>query len=255
MSQLAFDGQRREPRFMVTDSDRVRVALRRGGAADAEPLEARLLDLSPNGARVELAAAVTFHESVLLTVASEELGLDLTLTASVNWIRPTSDDQWTVGCSIAPQLPEPCIQALFSKGLLERRKAARQPLEVSASAHWELQPSPVTVRLLDVSPGGFSLIVPTAVAAGSRLILAAGGDAADVPAVRISAKVRWHIHSAEGHAVGCEFVASQGYAQLSAALPQPERARRRRKGRGLSLVSLVGLGLFIAACCLWVFGR
>jgi hypothetical protein len=255
MSESVSDVLRAESRFEVAGAEQLDVTVHRTDDDNAVPVAAHLLDLSPSGARLRLAAPPTFQESVRLRIESRNFDVELEIAATVIWIRPAADEQWTVGCSFVPHLPERCVRDLFAKGLLERRKSPRRPLAGRAMARWELSPVAVAVSLLDVSAGGFSVLSPVAVVTGSRMLLVAREGTEGHPSIEIPAKVRWQLQGTDGCAVGCEFTTTNGLSLLREALPETAEPWLELGERRLSLLSLLGIVAIVALCCVFVLSR
>jgi c-di-GMP-binding flagellar brake protein YcgR len=248
---------RREPRYQVTRARAVRVIIERASGITQETLEAELSDLSPSGAklRVESPTKVQFQEAILLRLESPDIGLNLTIHAKVCWIRGSAGDTWTLGCTFSPSLPEHCIQELFNRGLLERRRNNRRSVRGQAVARWELDAAATNVGLLDISSGGFSVLAPKPAKPGSRMSLRPekwrGNDA------EVTARVQWLLRVDGGFVIGCEFCDSRDFVRLRDTVCgglETELDTVEREPR-ISMIALLGIVAIVGWMCSFFIGR
>ena len=177
------------------------VALRDKPDAEA-PTE--ILDLSQGGAKLGLREPLPIKAQVRLRLVSEALASDVNLDGNVCWSRPAGNGLWWMGCAFDEPIPDEQIDELAMAGGLERRRESRSPQDATAFVRWELAPEPVKVRLVDLSRGGFALIMPSRPAVGDRLSLCFEiRNAAEVP---IMARVQWFQVHSNGYIVGCTFL-------------------------------------------------
>lgn len=247
---------RREPRYQVTRARAVRVVIERAAGITQETLEAELSDLSPSGAklRLESPAKVQFQEAILLRLESQEIGLNLTIHAKVCWIRGSAADCWTLGCTFSPSLPEHCIQELFNKGLLERRRNTRRSVRGQAVARWELDAAATNVGLLDISTGGFSVLSAKPAKPGSRMSLRPEKWRASEP--EVTERVQWLLRVEGGFVIGCEFCDSRDFTRLRetvcGAKDMQEATEREPR---ISLIAMLGIVAIIAWTCSFFIGH
>jgi hypothetical protein len=213
-------------------------------------VDARLIDLSPGGVKLSLSTPLRFHETVELSLLSEELGLNLAATASVVWSRPGKGANYTVGCSFNPPLVPESLEQLFANGLLERRRARRYSVRGQAQATWELGPAETPVGLLDLSVGGFSLLSPSPASNGSNIRVSMERNEEQSP-LDISAAIRWQMQVDGGYVIGCTFKDPLTYSALrNHLLPEePDLPRFGSVKRTLAVIS--GGGLLLAALSCW----
>lgn len=129
---------------------------------------AELLDVSLTGARICVPVPVQAGEVLRLRLHSET-DLDETVSAKVRWVRAGKASNWLAGCVFLEKLSAATIDALAELGF------ERSPISAEATAWQQLQSSGVTVRLMDLSKGGLSLLSPEAVQLGQRLRLVPHG--------------------------------------------------------------------------------
>ncbi len=201
----------REPRHLVQRFRGVRVQIERLSEPVPTAVTAELLDLSVQGAKLQIPCSLRFHERLVLRLNSNEREFALAVETSVRWIRSAENGTWTFGCAFEPRLPAREMEALFDHGLLERRKYERIPISVPALAYWELDPQPTTVQLVDLSHGGFCLLTSLQGKIGARVRLSV--NKADGNPAEIIAAARWESVSSEGRLIGCEFL-KEGYGLL-----------------------------------------
>jgi hypothetical protein len=242
---------RREPRYQVSRARAARVVVERTGDIAPEVIEAELLDLSPSGAkvRIENVARAQFQDGILLRLECPELGLNLSISARVCWIKPAGEGFSSLGCAFTPALPEHCIQELFNKGLLERRRNSRRSVRGQAMARWEVDAATTDVGMLDISTGGFSVLSARAARPGNRLAVVPENWPRSEP--EITARVQWLLRVDGGFIIGCEFCEPDDYRRLREAVCQggPYETPRRQSGERLSLISMLGIVAIVAWVC------
>ena len=240
----------RSRRYSVSENYVVRVTLKHYDEHDRPLMTAAVLvDLSPGGAKLLLGGPFPFEDDLIVSLESEELHLDLALSARICWLRQQGERQWVLGCSFDPQLPDSEIEHLFSYGLLERREAPRQSVRGQATACWQgdEETDETPVGLLDLSEGGFSMLSPASSEVGKRLRLSL--DGAEHKLVDTSATVRWQLQVEGGWIIGCEFVHPQAFDALNKCFcSQPHRTESPRRRRLLSLASVCAGTILLYWC-------
>lgn len=243
----------RSRRYSVSENYVVGVTLKHYDEHD-RPLitAARLLDLSPGGAKLALATSFPFEDDLIVSLESEELNLSLSLSARICWLRQQDDREWILGCAFDPQLPDAEIEHLLSYGLLERRETPRQSVRGQAMACWEGGMDETPVGLLDLSEGGFSMLSPMFAEAGKRLRLSL--DSAEHELIDAAATVRWGLKVDGGWIIGCQFENRRAFAALEKRLGvQPQRYEATPRRRLMSLASL-GAGMIALYWCWQAWG-
>jgi hypothetical protein len=135
-----------------------------GDAADSWP--ARALDISAGG--VALVLSRRFEVGALLTVRLETSDGKTTRTLLVRVVHATQVDggTWRLGCALAGQLGQDELRAFQAEGVRptmpDCRAWVRFACDVETPCHAvaPAQPGTWSARVLDVSPGGMSLLVP-----------------------------------------------------------------------------------------------
>jgi hypothetical protein len=230
----------RSRRYSVSEHYVFKVTLKHYDEHDRpQTMAAELLDLSPGGAKFCMPNSLACEDDLIVSLQSEELNLDLSLSARICWQRQQADGQWILGCAFDPQLPEAEIEHLFGFGLLERREAPRQSVRGQASARWESATEDTPVGLLDLSEGGFSMLSPMNSEPGQRLRLTL--DSEEHGLVDAAATVRWGLPVDGGWIIGCEFEHRGAFSALE------ERFGGRRgnaaSARPSGAVSLASIGV------------
>jgi len=222
---------RAEPRYKVRNIEFVDVTVRQdSGTTDAALAEVR--DLSRGGASLVVTRPLQFQEALLIKLESAKLGLDLSISAEVCWIRSLDEGRWLLGCSFAPPLPPESLEKLFVSGLLERRSYRRHQTRMAVTAQWELDTNVLPAFLWDISEGGFCILSPQPSKTGRRVLICAQG-ANEV--VQIPAKTQWEMKVGDGWVVGCEFATREGYS-----LVQKLQSQTRGEHKGSERRTAVG---------------
>lgn len=205
----------RPPRFPVAKAHAVVVHVWSEDTRDSQTVAGTLLDLSPGGAKVLLATPFRFQQAVMLRLECPELSLYLCLAARVCWIRPTGE-QWQLGCSFDPPLPDEDLQRLLSEGVLDRRRCQRKRINHGATASWELNSKPTEVTIVDLSGGGFCLHSPLPAEPAGRLKLQVIGR--NDQRIDATATVQWRMQTEEGYLLGCSVPHAETNNLLQTAL-------------------------------------
>jgi len=193
----------REPRFESCGSRKATVVIQRTSGDEGELIEATLLDISPGGGKLIVDECIRFDEVLRLKIKVADLNVDFAVAAGVCWTRPANEDGWLLGCAFKPKLPENALDQLASSGYIDRRRHMRLPLNVPATASWELSEASVPVLLQDASDGGFAMISPHDVETGQRLILQL--NLPEQEPASIPATVQWRMKSGDEYLIGCSF--------------------------------------------------
>jgi len=256
MSIQSQEFSRGESRYRAGELGRARVLVERPEAPEAGPLAAAMVDLSAGGVRLALEVPLKFSEIVRLRFEHDRAPLNLSMTATVRWIRSSPDDRWTAGCSFSPLLPAECMHELFEQGLLERRRSRRHPVRGSLLAHWELSPAPAPAELVDLSTGGFAIRCAGAVSPGGRINVSYTRPDGTQPSCE--AKAQWCLQTGEAFVVGCEFVTSAGFPLLQEVAERPTEVAPvppARPRRGLPVEAWLGLAIAAAGATAWWLSR
>lgn len=241
----------RPRRYPVNDNFVVRVTIEQASTNEPLSVNARLLDLSPGGAKLSLISPIRFDEAMTLSLHSDELNLHLSISARVCWIRQQDETCWVVGCAFEPRLPDDELERMFAHGLLERRREQRDSVRGQAIAKWELHPDETPVGLLDLSAGGFSVLSPFAAQIGTHLQMALE-SACGTKRVDVLANVHWQLQVEGGYVFGCGFDNSQTYGAMKSCLfPEGECPLGLSKSAAWSLMGVAVVTLFALAYCFW----
>ena len=196
-------GEPRDNRYKGLQGEDVKVVIERKTEGEPEEVVARLLDISRGGAKLTVTACIPFEEAVRLKIDIPDLHVELVIAADVCWTRPADDGGWMLGCAFKPKLPEDALDQLAKGGYVDRRRHARTPLVLRATACWELGETSIPVRLQDASEGGFAMLCPQLGETGQRLLLHLCND--DGSPASIPAKIQWRLKTGDEYLIGCSF--------------------------------------------------
>jgi hypothetical protein len=87
----------RRPRHPAGGTAEVEAEIQRP-AAGAAPVEARLVDLSRHGVRLQVAVPLAVREPVTVRLCHQPSGIDLALPATVQWQNAEGHREWSLGC-------------------------------------------------------------------------------------------------------------------------------------------------------------
>ncbi|HUY33126.1 MAG TPA: PilZ domain-containing protein [Pirellulales bacterium] len=232
-------------RFTLADRHELALTVEWADGGEPTTTPAVLLDISAGGVKLSLDSHLKLHQLISLTIVSAELKLDLTVSAKVCWLRPGENDHWTAGCAFVPELSPAALETLFASGLVERRIFPRHPIQLAASAQWELDPARFDVELQDVSTGGVCMRSPQPGKIAARVVVfVPDGDGREVP---VAVRCQWHVAAEGGYLIGCAYVNVDGNAAMHEALaraaPPPKPTSRPSRRR-----------LWVAAACSLALG-
>jgi hypothetical protein len=156
-----------------------------GDVVDSWP--ARALDISAGG--VALVLGRRFEPGALLTVRLETADGKTTRTMLVRVVHTTQVDErtWRLGCALAGQLGQEELRAFQAEcvqpTLPDCRAWVRFACDVETPCHAVAgaQPGTWSARVLDVSPGGMSLLVPCQFERGALLKVELPGSTKSCP--------------------------------------------------------------------------
>jgi hypothetical protein len=119
MSSDPLDFFPRHPRHETTGTARLRVSVRQGGSAAAEPIDAKLVDLSRHGFKLRTPVSLSLGETITARLTDEDSGLQLDLKGIARWQRPDDNETgWFVGCQCEQELEWAVMGELFLNDLL-----------------------------------------------------------------------------------------------------------------------------------------
>jgi hypothetical protein len=103
----------RHPRHETTDGSKVLVVVRQPAVASADPIEARLVDLSRSGFQFHAPVSLPIDETITIEIRDDRVGLRLELSGIVRWQRPNDDGSWSVGCQCEQEVDWATMGELF----------------------------------------------------------------------------------------------------------------------------------------------
>jgi hypothetical protein len=210
----------RAPGFPVAGSSDTVVTITRGQECDPQSLSAELVDVSQYGVKLLVPVSLRFEEALQLKV--EGLGADLEYQgiASVRHIRSATDnkseDQWIVGCAIAPPLTDEAIAHLATAVGKEQRRFRRLPIAAEASVRRQAQADGAAAMLHNLSSGGISFSSEVQYDIGERVQITIKDTDGELHVVEAS--ICWQVDGPDGSIAGCQFSSSDCYAKICACL-------------------------------------
>jgi hypothetical protein len=233
----------RAPRYHIKSDSDLCVTIEKEDASDA--IEAMLVNISVNGAKFKVSRAISAKEVLAVTIHAKRLNRTIVVSGEVCWVRPTTGDDWWLGCSLDPQIPEELLRELSEDGTIERREHQREQVSLHTTVQWELNNETASAWILNYSRGGFCLLSQFAGKPGERVRFQLELDGQQVILVR--GKTQWVVKSQEGFVIGCEFLEPGDYNVMCdlAASREPDKGtspggRRHWLARWLGLDGLSG---------------
>ncbi len=203
----------RETRFRLSEQHGARVTVSVDDGS-TPPFAAALFDISRTGIKFRARASLRFEQRIELHVAIDAIDTDLDVAALVRWLRPLSNDEWIVGCSLEPSLPDEIVTKLAMATGTDRRHASRLAIHVEAPATWELggpgDSAPVT--LCNISTGGFGVRCDGTQEIGQRVVVHLRRE--DGSEIDIQGQTKWKERTSEGCVVGCAFLNRRSFEAL-----------------------------------------
>ncbi len=107
----------RRPRHQPPEGAELDIRVRRS-AGTPRSANARLLDFSRDGFRLQVAAPLVVNESVEVRIEDRHSSFTLTMDATVRWQRAKSGDSWLVGFRFDQQADWETMGELFLSDIL-----------------------------------------------------------------------------------------------------------------------------------------
>jgi hypothetical protein len=208
----------RAPRYQIKNDRDLSVTIEREDASD--PIEATLVNFSVSGAKFKVSQAISAREVLAVTIQAKRRNRTIVVSGEVCWVRPTAGDDWWLGCSLDPQIPEDLLCELSEDGTIDRREHEREEVTLRTTAQWELNDETASAWILNYSRGGFCLLSRFTGKPGERVRLQLELD--DDQVILVPAKTQWVAKSQEGFVIGCEFLEPADYTvicELAASRP------------------------------------
>jgi hypothetical protein len=243
--------KRHETRYPILSEHSCEVQIQRRGKDSDEALEGELIDLSQGGAKLLVSTCLQFSEVIRLIVRIPTLALEIDVTADVRWTRPEGNTSWLVGCSFNPGISEELLHKLAVHSLVERRRSPRYAVTAQVIMSRQSSDQRHTVRLKDISTGGFCLTCEQPVPLGSKVLI-------ELPTrhgveMEITANVRWHMSADDVHLIGCAFNSSKDYQALRDSIRDDSEQLTPDSPRPFLTWTLAACGMLMI-CVLSVMG-
>ena len=129
----------RAPRFKVADTSQAVVTITRNEEPGSPELSATLVDVSQHGTKLRVPVNLRFEEAVHIKIHVKETELEYHGIASVRHIRAVDDEQWVVGCAIAPPMSDETFSFLATTAGKERRRFRRMNIAAQATVRKQAQ--------------------------------------------------------------------------------------------------------------------
>lgn len=97
--------------------------------------------------------------------------------------------------------------------MLERHEHFREPTSVLTTAQWDLRDNETAVTILNYSRRGFCISSETEGKPGDLTLVKI--ELKDQSTVVVPGEIQWHVQSADGFIIGCEFLDANTFQQLS----------------------------------------
>lgn len=205
---------------------------------DTETISAIVVDISPNGFKLETSTSFGFQEKIVVHLPRES-GETVQTPAEVRWVEPTADGKsWNAGCLVSGCLPPSYIDELANLGVLNRRNAVRHKTKQKAVGKWEMTQQEFPVRIIDVSNHGVGLLLDHEPEIGKRILVKGQNSSS------MTARPVWKKKVDQGYLVGCEVVEGSPYMVIEGSLSKALQ-RGEEKSSRYQVLSLCGLSLFL----------
>ena len=175
--------------------------------------EAKLIDLSKQGAKLSSATVIPTGESIRLQLSIVELGIEFYLDGKVCWSKKETDESSLFGCALSARLPDGLFDRLAEGGRLDRRFDPRFDEEIELSAFWEFRGTQVPVTLSNYSRGGFCILTKHPIVAGQQLHLCVEEPEHCV----VIASAQWQLEVTSGYLIGASYLDPRDFARIEKA--------------------------------------
>ena len=231
----------RAPRFEVTNSQEETVRITRTDESDHPSLEAKLIDVSQHGVKLRVPVNLRFEEALQLEIKVIGTEVEYHGVASVRHIRALDEENWLVGCAIAPPLSDEAFAHLATRAGKERRRFRRLPISAEATVRRQAQAEGTAVTLHNLSSGGICFSSEVQFEVGERVQLTIDGTDGEPRVIEV--RICWQVDSPEGNAngniSGCQFSSRNSYAELCACLTEQPALEAKAYSRGEPTSKLV----------------
>ena len=174
---------------------------------------ARLLDLSPHGAKLSVSADLAIRKALRLELSIDEFPVVFYVSAEICWSKPISTNEWHVGCILKPAVPTVVFDWFARDGRLDRRSTLRCEDTPELPGYAELADGGEPVTLRNYSQGGCCVSSSKLGKPGDRIqIFVEAPEQAMIVAV-----VQWRLEMRDGCLLGCTFLDETDFARLRAA--------------------------------------
>lgn len=245
------ENQRRESRYGIARGKTLRAQVSLPTAGDtALHYECHVLDLSRNGAKIQVDQSLPNQANLELTFVDDEHQIAFAARGTICWCRPADNEHWWIGCAFDTPLSIDILAQLAMGGYIDRRNDPRVPYDVAIRCRRQLNDEELDGTLVNVSVGGFAIQLerPTVIAEDERLLVELTEKAGTTSIVH--GRVCWCGNSEDPKMVGCSFVSRDGYPLLRQSLDALKfSAEIRRRRRRPSVRTLLGLlaGVIVVA--------
>jgi len=237
-------------RYRVMLGQVVPVAIQRPDEGE-QSASGELVDITVSGARIRSQVPMRFGEKFVLHLESESVGLSITISCEVQWIRPgRNDDEWIVGSLFDSHIEADLLEEYVDIGLLERRESDRSDISLPATIRFEVSGDEMEVDVSNIGTGGFCYAAPTGGTIGSRVRLTFH----EIGSTVVEGRIKWQSTKNGEHLVGCQWENRGGksFAKQIEQMATDEDELSRKQGGKYIITTLIiaivafSLGMWIA---------
>lgn len=233
---------RQSQRHQINASQQIEVQLLRtvrGAEGEStEQCDARVVDISLNGFKLQCPIALGFQEKIRVEFPGHDDG-PILATAEVRWVEPNADEHnWSAGCLLSEPFPREYIDQMAKDGVLDRRSSPRRKTDKQATGRWELSPEDFPLTISDVSAQGVRIHTEYPCEIGKRIRIRIGDRTG------LTARAVWQQETSEGYLIGCEVTEGSPYALIEANLSDVLHSSQP-PARRYQVLALGGLSLML----------
>ena len=247
---------RREDRYTTGNSRDIQISVSWDDTESLQPLQAELIDISANGARLSVASHLKSKQAVTILVESAAMDVDVRVAARVCWVRQTKRDGCIFGCKFDEELPNGILPRLAATGHIDQRQDARRLASVRGYLRQELvDDDKLAISVNNFSPSGLRFFSPKPVELKQRLMM--NLETADGDFVEVVARSIWQMRTPAGYLVGCSFLNKRGFEAFAQTLPmekeEPQVELPQERSLRMAPWIWIGLGAAVCWCAIQVF--
>jgi len=207
---------RRYARFKICDERELTALLEQTEGREPRQLRCKIIDLSLGGVKLSVSQEITLQDAVRISFELPEADVDLSVSATICWVRKAGANTWRLGCAFEKELPESLIRQLAQHEYVDRRNCERSEHSLAISVKWESTQQTIPARLHDLSDGGFCMLCLDQPIEGDRFRMML--TTPDGETIFVTARVQWQKPMQDGFVAGCEFLEKDARREVQRAL-------------------------------------